>query len=256
MKKVAFVYLLAVLPVVVPHSSYAWGKKGHEIVAEIAFSLLDDNVKDSVIKYLDTMSIEYASVWMDEMRSNPTFNYMRPWHYVDFEKGAVYKATKEDNIINALNKAIDNLEHRDTLSNDAIKMNLLVVFHLVGDMHMPLHIGYAEDKGGNAIQVKYINHQSNLHKVWDTEIIEGENITKDNCVEQLALFSKKDVEGYRIINVEDWTNEPRSLLSDVYDFKDNYIDEGYVSKNKAIVEQQLAIAGVRLSAVLERVFKP
>ena len=255
MKKICSLVVLVVLAVALPCSLYAWGKKGHGIVAEVAFSLLDSNIKDSVKKYLDTMSIEYASIWMDEMRSDPKYNYMKTWHYVDFEKGQQYTETKEDNIINALNKAIDNLEHRDALSNEAIKTNLLIVFHMVGDLHMPLHVGYAEDKGGNTIQVKYINNQTNLHRVWDTEIIESENITTNDCLAKLNMFSKTEIEGFEKINVENWINEPRSLLNNVYEFKDNTIDQAYINKNKEIIEEQLAIAGVRLSAVLKKVFK-
>jgi hypothetical protein len=233
----------------------AWGKVGHGIVAEIAFSFLDDNTKASVQKYLGTTTIEQASTWMDEVRSDHTYDYMKTWHYVDFDKGKQYEPTKEGNIINALDSAIYKLEHRANMSNDDIKTNLMMVFHLVGDLHMPLHIGYGQDKGGNTIKVKYLGNEVNLHRVWDSEIIESEKITMADCLAQMQTLSKKEIAAYKKVNVVSWMEEPRSLLDQVYDFKDNNIDQAYINKNKPVVEKQLLIAGIRLSAVLTEIFK-
>lgn len=240
----------------VPHCSYAWGKKGHGIVAEIAFALLDSNTKQTVRKYLGTTTIEEASTWMDEIKSDHQYDYMKAWHYVNIEKGNQYVETKEGNIINALNNAIDTLEHKDKLglSNEQIKRSLMIVFHLTGDLHMPLHVGYGSDKGGNDIQVKFKSDNTNLHRVWDTQIIESENITANDCLLLYSKFDANEIAGIKQINIENWINEPRSLLDKVYNFQDGTIDQAYIDKNKPIIEQQLLIAGIRLAAVLQHVF--
>jgi hypothetical protein len=248
------VFLLAIaLCIFRPYCSFAWGKKGHWITAEIAFSLLNNNTKQFVQKYLGAMTIEDASVWMDEMRSDHSFDYMKPWHYVNIEKDKQYTATNDPNIINALNNAIEQLEHRDKLNDSEIKRNLLIVFHLTGDLHMPLHVGYGVDKGGNDIKVTYLGNPSNLHRVWDSEIIESEHISVDDCLALYKNYTKNEIDGLKMINVENWIKEPRSYLNDVYDFHDNAIDHAYIDKNKKTVEQQLLIAGIRLAAVLEKV---
>jgi hypothetical protein len=179
---------------------------------------------------------------------------MKSWHYVNIEKGKQYTTTKDDNIVNALNKAISELEHKDKLSEEQIRTDLLVIFHLVGDLHQPLHTGYETDKGGNTVQVSFMGHHSNLHKIWDSEIIEKEHISTDDCLALCRNFSKQQIDQLRTINVESWLQQPRSLLADVYTFSHSNIDKQYVDKNKAVVEQQLLIAGIRLSAVLQRVF--
>lgn len=237
-----------------PSHLFAWGKKGHSIVAEIAFTLSDNTTQKAIQKYLDGMSIAEAGCWMDEAKGNHKYDYMRTWHYVNIEKGSQYIPNKDENIVNALNKAIDQLEHKDKLSSEEIKLNLLIVFHLVGDLHQPLHVGYGVDKGGNEVQVKYLTHQSNLHKVWDSEIIDGENITVNDCLLLYNKFDKTDIAQLKVINVENWIHEPRSLLGGVYNIRNDTIDEAYVSKNKKVVEEQLLIAGIRLSAVLQKVF--
>ena len=255
MKKILSLAVVFTLIISVPQHSFAWGKVGHGIVAEIAFSFLDTNTKTAVRQYLGATTIEEASTWMDDMRSDHSYDYMKTWHYVNIEKGKEYVETKDGNIINALNKAISELEHRDTMSKENIKKDLMIIFHLTGDLHMPLHVGYEDDKGGNTVQVKYLGRPVNLHRVWDTEIIESEKITADDCLHRMNDFNKREISDFKKINVENWTREPRSLLNDVYDFKDGTIDQPYIDKNKKIVEDQLLIAGIRLSAVLSLIFK-
>jgi hypothetical protein len=42
---------------------------------------LNKGVKDSVQKYLGTMTFEEASTWMDDVRSDHSYDYMKTWHY-------------------------------------------------------------------------------------------------------------------------------------------------------------------------------
>ena len=248
--------VLVAFCIMVPKNLFAWGKQGHALVAEIAYSFLDTNTRKAVLKGLDGMTVEDAGNWMDYMRSDHKFDFMKQWHYVNVEKGNLYEATKDDNILNALNTAIEKLKHKSTLSDEEIKRNLLIVFHLVGDLHQPLHVGYGSDKGGNDIQMVYGGHNSNLHRVWDTEIIEGESISINQCLLLYKNFDKSQIEMFKTINVEKWMNQPRALLGSVYAYpEDKVIDQAYIDKNKKIIEQQLLIAGIRLAAILQEVFK-
>lgn len=244
-----------VLALTVPHKAGAWGKTGHDIAGELAYHMLDAATQEKLKHYLGSTTVEGASTWMDEMRSNHDFDYMKPWHYVDFEKGTEYKASHEENLVNELNKVIDELEHKENLNDDKIKVDLEIIFHLVEDMHQPLHIGYADDKGGNTVKVTYLGKSANLHWVWDDEIIQTKGISYDKCLALYHTMSKKEVDELRPVNIEQWIQEPRQLLGNVYDFKDNTIDEAYVDRNAPIIEKQLVIAGIRLASVLEMVLK-
>jgi hypothetical protein len=128
-------------------NSFAWGKTGHELVAKVAFQLLDDSTRKMVKEYLGNISFEEASVWMDEQRGNSYYNYMRPWHYMDMDKGEKYTPSQERNVMTVLHSAINELRNYKTndMSKKEIKNRLLVIFHLVGDLHQPLHTGYAID---------------------------------------------------------------------------------------------------------------
>jgi len=256
MKKIFFLAVALTIAIISPKQSYGWGNKGHAMVSEIAFSFLDNGTKARVQKVLGAMTIEEAGNWMDNLRSDHNYDYMKTWHYLNLDKGAQYVPNTDNNIINALAKAIDALDHKSKLNDSEIKANVLIVFHLVGDMTMPLHVGYGADRGGNTIQVTYEGHTSNLHRVWDSEIIEREKITTEDCLAFYKTMGKEEINENEKINVQDWMNEPRALLDNVYNIPaGNAIDQAYIDRNKSIVEQQLVVAGIRLAAVLQEVFK-
>ncbi|HUC97485.1 MAG TPA: S1/P1 nuclease, partial [Candidatus Polarisedimenticolaceae bacterium] len=54
------------------------------------------------------------------------------------------------------------------------RIALRFVAHLVGDIHQPLHAGFAEDRGGNSIAVRFNGRKENLHSLWDTALVELE----------------------------------------------------------------------------------
>ncbi|KAJ9498507.1 hypothetical protein LTR99_003355 [Exophiala xenobiotica] len=45
------------------------------------------------------------------------------------------------------------------------------LIHIIGDLHQPLH-DEALEVGGNDINVTYDGEDTNLHHIWDTEIVE------------------------------------------------------------------------------------
>lgn len=232
----------------------AWGSRGHKIVAHIAQAALDKSVIDSVKYYLDETSFGEAAVWMDEVRSDHNYDYMKPMHYINVEKDKTYVKTSGPNIINELNRVMSDLQNRRGKSKDVIKQDLMMLFHLVGDLHMPLHAGYGDDKGGNDIKVDFLGTSSNLHRVWDTNIIEDQNITANSCIPYLNSLSVAERKDIQTIDVVKWMDDSRALLPEAYDFKDGVITKSYVEKNVPVIEKQLGKAGLRLASALTQIF--
>ena len=240
---------------IVQTNSFGWGHEGHCIVADIAQSKMNKNVIDSVDKYLGTMTFEQASNWMDDVRGNHSFDFMKPWHYINIEKGQTYNPNVEDkNCITELLRVIKELNNRSLLSYEQISTDIKILFHLIGDIHHPLHVGYGIDKGGNLTEVEFINKKSNLHKVWDTEIIQYQSISTNTCINANSKLTNAEIEEIKKIDVIGWMNESRAHLDNVYDFKDGIIDKKYIDKNTVIIEKQLFEAGLRLGAVLSKIF--
>lgn len=236
------------------NKSYAWGKKGHSLVAEIAFHYLDNNTQKNVLNYLNGMSIEDAANWMDSMRDDHSYDYMKPFHYVNFEKGAMVNEPSGDNIIRVLNSTLRDLDNINSLSKDEIRTRLFYLFHLVGDLHQPLHVGYGVDKGGNKTQASFFGKGSNLHAIWDTDIIEYKNISLEDCL-NMNKYSNRELTEIQKIDVISWARDSRSFLDNIYSLENNKIDEVYIDKSYPIVKIQLMKAGLRLASLLENYFK-
>ncbi len=256
MRKIFFV-LITIMLFSVPIPTFAWGAKGHQLVAEIAFHFLDDSTKQKVVKYLKNMSIEEAATWMDDMRSNDYYNFMKPWHYINIDSGQTYKPTGEYNIITVLHAAIFELEHKETITPKKINNDLLLIFHLCGDVTQPLHVGYGIDRGGNDVQVSYLSKgdRTNLHSVWDGDIIDTKNITIDSCLQLYNSYTPSEIANIKKLNPVEWLNQSRSYLGEIYDFKNGFINQDYVDRNTKIIEQQLLFGGLYLASILEQIFK-
>lgn len=253
MRKISL--LIAFLFFIKTNTTFAYSEKGHEIISAIASTCVDSSLRANVMAYLEGSSFEEAGLWMDKMRANQSYDYMKPWHYINIEKDQSYKPVSEDNIINALQKILNDFENIESMSNEQIKTNLLVLFHLIGDLHQPLHVGYGADKGGNLYQVNFNGRGTNLHKIWDDVIIQDQNINLEDCMKIFHSLPIAETEKISRINLIDWMNDSRSLLDEVYGFNGHTLDEKYMTRMKPVVENRLVYAGIRLGAILQKYFK-
>lgn len=251
MKRLLFVCIIALGS----FKSFSWSEFGHKLVAKIAKAGLSEykQVIDSVQYFLGNMSFEEASVWMDEMRKN-TEEY-NDWHYINIEKDNTYVKSKEPNVVNKLEWAISVLENKKPRKKEDINFALKVLFHLIGDIHQPLHSGYPDDKGGNGIMVSYAGEQVKLHALWDYNIIKEERINLSDCIKLAKEIPIKEYEEIQKKDIVKWMNEAREYLPFVYGFEKGKINSDYSSKAKPIIEKQLVRASIRLAAILFRNFK-
>jgi hypothetical protein len=231
---------------------FAWSREGHHMVAEIAYQLLSTSAKEKLKAYLGNTSIEDAATWMDEQRGgNNQYKYLTTTHYINIEKGGKIDPFQKGNIYTELNTVISELEKGSNPTD--IKLNLMILIHLVGDVHQPLHDGYGNDKGGNSINVSLFGKQTNLHSAWDGGIINKEHITTQTILTNYSKLSAAQIAGLKTENVANWINESRTYLPEIYSFSNSTLDESYVQKAKPIIEEQILKAGIRLSAILEKV---
>ncbi|MEP6713403.1 MAG: S1/P1 nuclease, partial [Ferruginibacter sp.] len=223
-----------------PQRAKAWGPEGHAIVGRIAMRFITPEVRKNILSLLAGMSIDTAANWMDIMKSNPDYDFMRSWHYIDYAKDKSYQSSNDENLLNRLLITFNELQHKNTLCTEQVKTDLLILLHLVGDLHMPLHTGYDDDLGGNKRIVQYDTMKThNLHRFWDEDIIRLTNITDESSLK----LSGTSIDTTTKIDFVSWMNESRSLLPQVYDFSGFILSETYLQKNKLIVERQLLFAG-------------
>jgi hypothetical protein len=236
-----------------PKQTHAWwGYEGHSIVVHLAMQFVTPEVQKNVLNVLNGMSLDSAGNWMDIMRSNRDYDFMKPWHYIDFAREKSYTPSTDENIVNRLIIVFNELRHKKVLCAEQVRMDLLILFHLMGDLHQPLHTGYDEDLGGNKVAVQYDTLKTNLHKFWDEDIIRFNKITTADCIELFKQYNKVDtIDGIHPLS---WMKESRTLLASVYDYPNFTITDAYLQKNGEIVKRQLLLAGLRLAAILNKTF--
>lgn len=235
-------------------SLFAWGPRGHKIVTQIALKYLDVSVIDSVEKYLDGISLEKAGYWMDEVVMNSSYDFMKPWHFIEIESDKTYVKTKDPNVVNVLENLISTLKKKKSNPKEAF-LSLKILTHLVADMHQPLHCGFGKDKGGSLIKLRFFFKSTTLHEVWDSEILEYQSITAEDCLRLASQLTKRDIANYQKVDVQAWMQESRVLLSYVYDYKAAKIDDSYLERATPIVKMQLVKAGLRLASVLNQTYR-
>jgi hypothetical protein len=247
-----------------PSPALAWGKTGHRVVAALADAQLSGLARAHVKELLGVESLAEAATWPDDMRSAPGQFWQKtatPWHYVTLN-GIVYDhAPPEGDALDALNRYRATLQ--DPNANIADKqLALRFIVHLVGDLHQPLHVGKCCDKGGNEVKVKWFGRDLNLHSVWDSALVEEEQLSFTELAAKLQRHtSNADVLAWWDINPRDWISESAQLRETVYPERNRKdpkappeLSYGYVYKYTPLMEQRLKQAGVRLAAYLNDIY--
>ena len=248
-KKLA--YFILILTVVFP-----WGKTGHRATGEIAESYLTDSTRQEINKILKDPSLAVASTWADEMRSNPDFRKYSTWHYVNMPHDVRYidsKKSSKGDVVQAIKICKNKLKDSNTTNEDkAFYLKFLV--HLIGDIHQPLHVGRAEDRGGNDIRVKWFGKDTNLHRVWDTHIIDDFQMSYTELATHLQNnFDSLDI---KLMTEDEWIDESQQIVNKVYSQVSNEDNLGYdyIYNNFELVKLQLFTAGLRLASTLNEIF--
>ena len=236
----------------------SWGLTGHRVVGQIAEGHLSKKARKEVKKILGTESLTDVANWMDHIKSEPKFDFMGPWHYCTVPDGKTYAEAgtpEEKDIIWALDKFKKDLQS-DTSSLETKQLAIKSIVHLVGDLHQPLHVGNGEDRGGNDVKIQYFWQSSNLHRVWDSGIIDGQNMSYTEWVTKLNHATETQISDWQNDSVLDWADESKNLRPSVYDIGDQKnLTYRYNYDHLAQVELRLLQAGIRLAGLLNEIYE-
>jgi hypothetical protein len=231
-----------------------WGKTGHRAVGEIASKHLNRKARKAIKDILDGTSLAEVSIYADEIRSDKKYRAYGPWHYVNVPFDTSYDEAEKNpkgDIIVAINECMTKVQNK-TLSKDDRAFYLKLLVHFIGDLHQPLHTGRSEDKGGNDIQVRWFNEGSNLHRVWDSEMIDFYKMSYSELSSNREDLTKTQIKQWQAGTVLDWANESRALVQTVYKTANSGDKLGYeyMYENFPLVRTQLHKSGLRLAKVL------
>ncbi|MHB8638150.1 MAG: S1/P1 nuclease [Fimbriimonadaceae bacterium] len=275
--------LLVSLVIATATSSFAWHATGHMIVADIAWKNMNAKARaaaerlvavDAPAKSPDFIT---AAVWADDTKTREN----GPWHYIDlyFRADGTSTNLKPDaeNVVWAIGKFSKVLADRSA-SEAARGQALRYLLHFVGDIHQPLHcasrVTASEprgDAGGNRFSIEDPTKVAgrrphNLHFLWDwgcgafAEVrrplsASGRSKIDGYANACLATLSAADkAVAHRVTDPMAWARSGQKLAKDVVYAtpEDAAPSAEYVSRGRRVCMRQVAMAGLRLADLLNR----
>lgn len=250
--------VLLILILFLSFKAGSWGLTGHRVTGEIAQNHLSRKAQKEIKRILGDETLAEAANFMDFIKSEPKYDYMGTWHYVTIPAGETYGTAKKEplgDIIWAINKFTGELMS-DTLTREEEVFALRCLIHLVGDIHQPLHVGNGTDRGGNDVRIKYFWQNSNLHRIWDSGMIDGQLLSYSEWTNKLDHADKATIEKWQSASVEEWAYESQAMLTSVYDFGDqDNLTYRYNYDHLHEVELRLHQAGIRLAGLLNKIYR-
>jgi hypothetical protein len=256
-----------------PAALLAWGPEGHEVVAALAESLLSGTAKSGVQSVIGNATLASVSNWADQVRSQRDETYN--WHFVDIPKSAAGFSEDRDCFLPTNSHAGAATDHsncvvdRITLFKEILadttkspqdrEEALKFIVHFVGDVHQPFH-AVGDEAGGNGVHITEFGSTQcngtrpcNLHGAWDSGMIEHTGMNRDAYVEHLKQFiaTTNLVASGR---PQDWANESHVAGQAAWLDDGGVIDNAYYNVQIQVVDKRLALAALRLAALLEDVF--
>lgn len=239
---------------------YAWGQVGHDATCQIAENHLSRKARKCIAKVLDGKSIVYWSNWLDNASHHPEYSYASTWHYKNIDEGQEYKDVppfETGDIVTALNDMMAKLKSHK-LSKEEEALSLKIFVHLMGDLHQPMHLAHKSDLGGNKVNVKFFKTDTNLHHVWDEDLVEkGHRWTYDEWTSQLDRVGKAEI--WEIVkgDFDDWAQESLAYAQDIYRVtpEGTRISYDYVAEWTPVVEERFLYGGLRLAHLLNEIYR-
>jgi hypothetical protein len=258
-----YIYTLLLASIFIfPSQTFAnddfWGQTGHRVVGKIADNYLSGKAKREIKRLLNRKSLAFVSTFADEIKADKRYNKFYTWHYINIPLDENYENAVKNPKGDLVSGIVycKNIISDDNASDEDKAFYLKLLIHLIGDLHQPMHIGLEEDRGGNDFKVQWHYKDSNLHRVWDSNMIESFDMGYNELAENADVLSKKQVKAIQKGSVIDWVNETHQLTRKVYASADP--DENlryrYSYNNFNTVRSQLQIAGIRLAKVLNELF--
>ncbi|MEM9391146.1 MAG: S1/P1 nuclease [Bacteroidota bacterium] len=249
--------ILSIFLLFISFQVFSWGPTGHRVVGKVAEQYLSKKAKKRLAILLGNQSLAEVSNWMDDIKSDNAYRHMYDWHWVTIPTGKTYEETEKNpngDLIATINRVVTELK-AGTLDEKKEVEYIKILVHLVGDIHQPLHVGTGEDKGGNDVKVDWFSEKSNLHRVWDGDMINSTRYSFTELAEIVSNVSKDQLEEWQKASVLDWAYESMTFRDQIYDLPDNKrIGYRYRYNNWATVELRLAQAGARLAALLNEIY--
>ena len=257
----------------------AWGGQGHRLVGLIAAERLTPAAKQQVAHLLDGQSLADVSSWADTITADQVQTSW--WHYLNIPPDAAgYDRDRDcprqpnaaigsrgDRWRDCVVDRIGYWEQRLgdlTLDRADRATALKFVVHFIGDLHQPFH-ALGVGRGGNDVRVRVFGEANcgkdaqkptpcNLHSVWDGRLIAHRNLDDRGYMDVLRkLVAARSLGSGSPGTPAEWAEQSWKLAKEALVTPGTNIDEAYFTRHIRVIDERMALGGVRLAAVLNRV---
>ena len=254
-------YRLACLGLALSISAHsgAWGRLGHYVASDIAELYLTDAARQHIRELIGEESLAEASVWADEMRSDPAPYWQDragAYHYVTVPPGRRYRdigAPSQGDAVTAL-RDFGRILTNTTSSPQQRRLALRFGLHIVQDLQQPLHAGNGRDRGGNDIRVRFRGETMTFHRFWDSTVLTSTGLKRSQWVSDLERRSLLRAPTTADTDPERWIAESAALRETLYPVPRD-IDGATLTSAQAAARTRLAAAGIRSAAWLNQVLE-
>jgi hypothetical protein len=311
MRFLSTILIFASVILVAPKPAHGWNKAGHMVSGAIAFAELkasDPEAVKQVVELLknlpeyrskwlpaikrspvglrnhDLYVFMFAARWPDDMRDNPDI-HCGSCHFINYPfkpDGQPDSVTTKDPLdVNVETTFAEKLKIvQDSNSSPLEKaMALAWIFHVVGDVHQPLHTTaffstqFPEgDQGGNLmfIRPKASEPPTRLHSFWDGLVIKSEGfVLVRNKAEELRSRVSHRRAALRELSerdFHDWSKEESFPAAKIHAYRSGALVVGsdeehaellpanYTFIVKPLAERRMVLAGYRLADILKDTF--
>lgn len=176
------------IAILLPAPARAWGYYAHRTTGEIALANIRPQTRAAMERLFRAeaqlgtpdcrlRSLPDATAWPDCLRKDYwRWGYTFAWHYRTAPIDEPYNPRSNCSGGNCILAQIER--NQRLLADESLPANvrleaLAFMVHFVGDVHMPLHSGDHDDRGGNDRVTDYgIVPGLNLHWIWDGPLAE------------------------------------------------------------------------------------
>ncbi len=308
MSQVKFLFFICLF--IFPSVLFAWNIPGHMVSGAIAYRELKAKDPKALAKILallkkhpqyaqmfgpklasETLSADekdlylfmLAARWPDDIKSTDYEPKHNNWHYINYPhigtNGATITIPEADsvNIVTAYKQNLQLLKSKASDEEKAIA--LCWVFHLMGDIHQPLHataLFSAElpkgDQGGNLLYVRAEEEGKafTLHSFWDWLVIGSQNFREaDNravLLKNEKELSRKNLKELKNKKFEGWAEKESFELAKKHAYAQRglqtstnreqalLLSQEYINVAKTVAEKQIVLAGYRMADLLCKVY--
>ena len=261
MKRLLSLSLLLLFLVPTMHQAFAWGNKGHRIVAQVAYDNLTCKARKQVDAVLGKRGMIYFSTWADEIKSDTIYPKSHTCHYQDLDGGltdaqVVVMLSDYPKVGGDLFMAMDSIE-TVLRKNGACHDALAFYVHFYADRFCPMHVAHLDDKGGNGVKMKWFGQNTNLHSVWDGKLIDYKGFSYTEYAQYLHDQYSNMKKAILKMTDEETLLQTYHVTSEIYAYHATWNGNTYHYAYRWLepMEWQLYTAGVKLAQALNRIYK-